>query len=287
MSTPPKIFDSKAYGLRRARAVRAAGASFLVEAAAEHLVERLGAVRREFSNAIDLDSRPESFALLEPSAKHWTRTSFADTANEMLGVEPGAFDLVTSVLSLHAVNDLPGALIQIRRTLKPDGLFIAALFGNETLRELRESFAAGESETSRGISPRVAPFADIRDLGHLLQRADFSLPVVDSERMTVRYREFATLVSDLRTLGETNALTERSRKFLRRDVFAAALAHYAAGHAEPDGRLRATFDIVYLTGWSPHDSQQKPLAPGSARNRLADALGTVEHPAGDKAPRKP
>lgn len=284
MSAPPRIFDSKAYALRRARAARAGGTSFIARGAAEHLAERLGAVRREFTRGLDLGSRPESFSLLEPLAHRWQRASFFDDANgESLPFEPGSFDLVTSVLSLHAVNDLPGALIQIRRALKPDGLFIAALFGGATLHELRESFAAAESEISGGMSPRVAPFADVRDLGHLLQRAGFSLPVTDTERTTIRYREFATLVSDLRALGETNALTLRSRKFLRRDVLAAALAHYAADHAEVDGRFRATFDVAYLTGWAAHESQQKPLAPGSATSRLADVLQTKERSAGDKA----
>jgi hypothetical protein len=184
------------------------------------------------------------------------------------------------------VNDLPGALIQIRRALKPDGLFVAALFAGDTLKELRESFAAGEEGVSGGVSPRVSPFADVRDLGGLLQRAGFNLPVADTERTTVRYRRFETLVSDLRAAGETNALVQRPRKTLRRDVLAASLAHYKSFHAEEDGRLRATFDIVYLTGWTPHESQQKPLRPGSAKTRLADALGTIEQKAGDAAPVK-
>ena len=277
MSLPPKIFDSETYALRRKRA---GAPSFLAQEAGEHLAERLGAVKRTFARGLDLGSRDESFAPVAPFAGSWDKASFAD---EVLPFEPASFDIAASVLSLHAVNDLPGALIQIRRALKPDGLFIAALFGGETLRELREAFAAGESEISGGASPRVAPFADVRDMGHLLQRAGFALPVVDTERTTVRYRAFATLISDLRALGETNALAERSRKFLRRDVLAAVLGHYAGRHAEADGRLRATFDIVYFTAWAPHKSQPKPLAPGSAKARLADALGTDEQPAGDIA----
>jgi SAM-dependent methyltransferase len=275
MTAPPKIFDSRAYARARAKG----GASFLAKEAAEGLLDRLQAVNRRFALALDVGSRDESFALLQPLGAQWQRSAFAE---ETLGQEAGRFDLVTSVLSLHAVNDLPGALIQIRRALKPDGLFVAALFGGDTLRELREAFAAGESEIMGGASPRVAPFADVRDMGALLQRAGFALPVADVERTAVRYREFSTLVADLRALGETNALAERSRKPLRRDVLAAALGHYGERHAGPDGRLRASFDIVYLTGWAPHASQQKPLAPGSARTRLADALGTVEHPAGGK-----
>ena len=159
---------------------------------------------------------------------------------------------------------------------------MAALFGGATLSELRDAFAAGEIETMGGITPRVAPFADVRELGTLLQRAGFALPVADVERTTVRYRDFNTLVDDLRLLGETNALTGRAGT-LSRATLNAALSHYAAKHADPDGRLRATFDIVYLTGWSPHESQQQPLKPGSAKSRLAEALGTIEHPAGDKA----
>jgi SAM-dependent methyltransferase len=270
VTAPPKIFDRRAYARARAQG----GTSFLAQEATDGIAERLLAVNRAFHLALDVGSRDESFAALAPRATHWERTDFTD---EVLGREPERFDLITSVLALHAVNDLPGALIQIRRALKPDGLFLAALFGGETLRELRDAFAAGESEISGGISPRVAPFADIRDMGALLQRAGFALPVADVERTTVRYREFATLIADLRILGETNALAERSRKPLRRDVLAATLAHYAQRHAEEAGRLRATFDIVYLTGWAPHASQQKPLQPGSATTRLADALGSMEH----------
>ncbi|HEY2071574.1 MAG TPA: methyltransferase domain-containing protein [Rhizomicrobium sp.] len=270
MSAPPKIFDTALYGARRSRAV---GNPIEAEAT-EGLTERLGAVNRRFARALDIGSRDESFSRLQRFAGEWERTDFWQREN--LGLEPASFDLATSVLALHAVNDLPGILIQIRRALKPDGLFLAALFGGNTLRELREAFATGESETSGGASPRVAPFADVRDLGGLLQRAGFALPVADAERTTVRYREFSTLIGDLRALGETNALVERSRKPLRRDAIAAAVSHYASHHAEPDGRLRASFDIVYLTGWAPHESQQKPLAPGSAKARLADVLGVEE-----------
>jgi SAM-dependent methyltransferase len=170
---------------------------------------------------------------------------------EALPFAPRSFDLIASVLSLHAVNDLPGALIQVRHALKPNGLFVAALFGGETLREVRAAFAQAESEVTGGASPRVAPFADVRDLGALLQRAGFTSPVADVERTVVRYRKFSTLVRDLRALGETNALTHRNRVQLRRDVLGTALARYAQSHAEADGRLRATFDVVYLTGSQP------------------------------------
>lgn len=281
LSNPPKIFDHKAYALKRERSARLGASSFLLRDAAEHLAFRLSAVNRRLESGLDLQSRDESFLLLSPFAQQWARLSLPDT--EVLEAAPQSFDLVTNVLSLHAINDLPGLLIQIRRALKPDGLFVAAVFSGDTLRELREAFAQGESDVIGGASPRVAPLADLRDWGALLQRAGFALPVADNERTTVRYRDFDTLVRDLRGLGETNALAERSRKFLRRDVLAAMLEQYRSAHAEHDGRLRATFDIAYLTGWAPHESQQKPLAPGSARTRLAEALGTTEHTAGDKA----
>ncbi len=279
-ATIPRIFDSRAYALRRARAVRRGATSFLESEASENLSERLGAVKREFANALDLESRDAAFQTIERHAAQWTRTAVA-TEEHALPFANGAFDLVTSVLSLHARNDLPGALSEIRRVLKPDGLFLASLFGGGTLGELRRAFAFGESETIGGVSPRVAPFADVRDLGGLLQRAGFALPVADVERIDVAYGEFSTLVNDLRALGETNALAERSRKFLRRDTLAATLAQYSAA----DRRFRTTFDVITLTAWAPHESQQKPLAPGSAKARLADALGAKEKSAGEPAPR--
>jgi SAM-dependent methyltransferase len=276
-SGPPQIFDRRLYALRRARS---AGTDFLVRDAAAHLAERIAAVNRRFEQALDLSSRNEGFTELESAASYWTRTSLPGGSGggalvaeeETLPFAEGSFDLVVSLLSLHAENDLPGALIQIRRALKPDGLFVAALFGGETLCELREVLAVGESEVSGGTSPRVAPPADLRDLGALLLRAGFALPVADLERTTVRYATFAGLVRDLRALGETNVLQQRSRSVMRRDMLEASLKQYQETHADADGRLRATFEIVYLTGWAPHDSQQKPLAPGSARTRLADAL---------------
>jgi SAM-dependent methyltransferase len=280
---PPRIFDTRAYLLRRARA-ETIGDSFLVREAAEGIGERLGAVKRSFHLAADIGSRTESFTLLKHHAQEWLRPAI--TSDETIELGKGSLDLAVSVLALHAVNDLPGVLLQIRRALKPDGLFMAALFGGDTLRELRESLAAGESEILGGISPRVAPFADVRDMGGLLQRAGFALPVADVERTTVRYRDFTTLVRDLRGAGETNALAQRQKKPLSRTVLAAGASHYEKHHAESDGRLRATFDIIFLTGWAPHESQQKPLRPGTAKTRLADALGTVERPAGEAAPNK-
>jgi SAM-dependent methyltransferase len=267
---PPRLFDRGALALHRARAERMGGDTFLLREAALGLAERLAAVNRKFARGMLVDGRTETLALLESHAGRWTNARLDHDD----GLDPGveAFDLAVSVLTLHAVNDLPGVLAQIRLALKPDGLFLGAVFGGATLFELRESLAAAEIETSGGVSPRVYPFADVRDLGGLLQRAGFALPVADVERTTVLYRDFFSLVRDLRAHGETNALAERSRRPLARQTLAAALAHYAANHAESDGRLRATFEIVYLTGWAPHESQQQPLKPGSAKARLADAL---------------
>jgi len=263
---PPRIFDARARGLHRARAQAIGGDAFLRREAAEGIAERLSAVRRTFPHGLDLDA-----ALGE---------------GERVAADSAEYDLVTSILSLHAVNDLPGVLVQARRALKPDGLFLAALFGGETLTELRQSLAAAEIEVLGGVSPRVAPFADVRDLGGLLQRAGFALPVADVERTVVRYGDLGQLIRDLRAMGETNALVERDRKPMQRRMLAAAAAHYAAHFADPDGKLRATFDIVYLTGWAPDDSQQQPLKPGSAKTRLAEALGTEERSAGDRTPKR-
>lgn len=268
----PPLFDFTANLHARRRALKLAGDRFLDRAAAEGLADRLGAVTRKFQTGLWIgDAVPPEVA---PFARDWVRMDF--NSNEILGVNAGAFDLAVSLFSLQAINDLPGALVQIRRALKPDGLFVGALFGGGTLSELREAFAMAESSTRGGISPRVSPFADVRDLGGLLQRAGFALPVADVERLTVRYGDFFALIRDLRAHGFTNVMSERSRKPLRRDTLALLVSHYCAHHADPDGKLRARFETLYLTGWAPHDSQQKPLAPGSAKSRLADALGTTE-----------
>ena len=252
---PPQIFDRRAYAQRRARAVLAGGGTILTHDTAAHMAERLAVTKKRFDKALDLGWRDESFIELAPSAASWVRTTHYPSAQlvadeEALPFAPASFDLITSVLALHAVNDLPGALAQIRRILKPGGLFLAALFGGATLQELRQSFAAGESEISGGASPRVAPFADVRDLGALLQRAGFGGPVADVERTAIRYKDIKRLFADLRALGETSVLTQRRRQPLSRAVLNAALAHYADNHADADGRLRATFDVVYLTGWA-------------------------------------
>jgi SAM-dependent methyltransferase len=201
---------------------------------------------------------------------------------ERLPFADASFDLVVSVLALHWVNDLPGTLIQIRRALKPDGLFLGALFGGETLGELRATLLAAESDIRGGAALRVAPFADARDLGGLLQRAGFALPVADRDAFTVRYAEPLRLFADLRAMGETSALTERAPP-LTRTILARALDLYRDRFSDPDGRVRATFEVLTATGWSPHESQQKPLRPGSAKSRLADALGVREESTGEKA----
>lgn len=265
------IFDFRAARALRLRAGRIAGDRFLDQAAQDGLCDRLAAVARRFDHGLWIgEALPPAMRSL---AREWSIRDFDE--REILNAEGGPFDLAVSLYSLQAINDLPGALIQIRRVLKPDGLFLAALFGGETLRELRESFAFAEAEISGGISPRVAPFADVRDMGALLQRAGFALPVADVERLSVRYRDLGSLVRDLRAHGQANALAARRRGFLGRRVLEALTAYYSAHHAR-DGKLNATFETLYLTGWAPHQSQQQPLKPGSAKARLSDALGTVE-----------
>jgi SAM-dependent methyltransferase len=281
MMTP--LFDFAAAVRAQERARRLAGDTFLFDAAAEGLADRLGAVTRRFGSGLWIAPPGGEAAvppLLQPFAMRWTIAGFDALERFEAGSEP--YDLAVSLYSLQAVNDLPGALAQLRRVLQPDGLFLAALLGGGTLRELREAFTHGESLTSGGVSPRVSPFADVRELGALLSRAGFALPVADVERLTVRYGDFLALVRDLRAHGFGNVLAERSRRPLRRDTLAATLAHYAEAHGQ-DGRLAATFETIFLTGWTPHESQQQPLRPGSARTRLSDALGVTEMPAGEKA----
>jgi len=267
----PPLFDFSARQRAQKRAVRLAGDRFLDLAALDGLCDRLASVTRRFERGLWIgEAVPEP---IRPFAQEWQSTDFG--ADEVLNAD-GPFDLAVSLFSLQWINDLPGALIQINRLLRPDGLFVAALMGAGTLTELRDAFTQAEIQTRGGVSPRVSPFADVRDLGALLQRGGFALPVADVERLVVRYRDFAGLVKDLRAHGFTNVMTARSRQPLRRDTLTALLAHYAAHHADPDGKLRVRFETIYLTGWSPHESQQQPLKPGSAKTRLADALGTTE-----------
>ena len=266
------LFDHAAALRAQERSHLISGDTFLFAAAAEGMADRLSVVKRRFEHGLWIGEEVPN--TLRALAAQWTLARF--DALDRLEAAPRACDLAVSLYSLQTINDLPGALAQIRRVLKPDGLLLAALLGGGTLKELRDAFVQGESLTRGGISPRVSPFADVRDLGALLSRAGFALPVADVERLTVRYGDFFSLARDLRAHGFTNVLAERSRAPLRRDTLAAMLAHYAKGHAT-DGKLLATFETVFLTGWSPHESQQQPLRPGSAKARLAEALGTTEH----------
>ncbi len=289
---PPNIYDRGTYRARRMRAAKNDSETVLSDLAISALAERILVVNRRFESALNLGSRGSGFEDLLGLAQHWTHaapTRFAGKTGTLLVADEEAlpfaeqsFDLIVSVLSLHAVNDLPGALLQIRRALKPDGLFLAAMFGRGTLRELRASFANAETKIRGGLSPRVSPFADIRGLGSLLQRAGFSLPVTDVERTIMRYRNITKLFSDLRAIGETNALSGRAKTPLTRKLLGSVVAEYAELYADDDERLPATFEIIFLTGWAPHESQQQPLKPGSAQMRLADVLGTKEHPTGEK-----
>jgi SAM-dependent methyltransferase len=275
-------------------------ATFLIDHIAGDLADRLAVVLRRFELALDLGTPSEAVrAALARLGSVGTIVAAVPQAGiaapragplivadeEALPFGDGTLDLVVSALALQLVNDLPGTLVQICRALKPDGLFLAALLGGETLNELRQSFAAAESEVEGGVSPRVAPFADLRDLGALLQRAGFALPVADVDRLAVRYDSAFALMHDLRRMGATNALIDRRRTPLRRATLMRMAEIYAQRFADADGRLRATFEIVWLSGWAPHPGQQQPLKPGTAKARLADALGTRELPAGEKVER--
>jgi SAM-dependent methyltransferase len=292
MTAPPRIFDRQAYRARRIRAASAGADLILIGDTAAQAALRIAAINRRFMRGLDLHSRPQAFSALQPLADSWVRTGnvsdapSAITDEEWLPFADESFDLVTSILSLHAVNDLPGTLFQIRHLLKPDGLFIAAMFGGETLKELRMAFAAAEEMTLGGASPRVAPFADVRDVGGLLQRAGFALPVADVERTIIRYRDLPRLFADLRAIGETNVLADRRKEALSKRTLTALLQEYVTRFGDSEKRLPATFEIVFLTGWAPHESQQKPLRPGSAKARLSDALGSIEQSAGEPVPRR-
>lgn len=292
MPQSPTIFDRKLLRARQQRALALGPATFLIDRVAGDLADRLGAVLRQFGRAVDLGTPTDAVRrALAGSDKVASLVSAAAQPGAQIAADEEALpfadnslDLVVSALSLQFVNDLPGTLIQVRRALKPDGLLLAALIGGESLTELREAFAQAESEIEGGVSPRVAPFADVRDMGALLQRAGFALPVVDIDRLTVRYASLFDLMRDLRRMGATNVLEERRRKPLRRATLQRLGEIYAQRFTDADGRLRATFEIIWLSGWVPHESQQKPLKPGSARHRLADALGTKEIPTGEKPP---
>ncbi|TMV94224.1 SAM-dependent methyltransferase [Thioclava sp. BHET1] len=274
MDTPPLLTDRAALMRQRARAARAPE-MFLHEDASVELDERLQEVKRTFTSPALIAAFPDPWRAVLPGAK-----CVLDT--DILDLEPGAHDLVVHAMGLHWANDPVGQMVQAAQALKPDGLFLGVMFGGQTLNELRAALAQAEASITGGLSARVLPMGEIRDLGALLGRAGFALPVADTVTRKVTYETPLRLLSDLRAMGETNALTARPRHFSRRDVMAEALRIYSEAYREADGRVRATFEMVWLTGWKPHAGQQKPLRPGSAAHRLADALGTFEIPAGDK-----
>jgi len=294
------VFDRRAVRLRRDRAARRSGFDFLFAEAAERLLDRLEDIDRRFPVVLELGCRDgclgrlrgerggiEHIVQADPSPAFAARTAGLRLAAEAeaLPFAPGSFDAVLSVLALHWTNDLPGALLQLRRALKPDGLLLVSLLGGDTLSELRQSFMAAELAEEGGVSPRVSPFAELRDLGGLLQRAGFAMPVVDNDRLTVTYADALALMRELRGMGESNAVAERRRSFTRRTTLARAAAIYGERFGQPDGRIPANFEIITLTAWAPHESQPQPLRPGSATTRLAAALGTDEQPAGDTVER--
>lgn len=280
------LFDTDLLIARKKRAFRHgdAGAGFLMRRAAEDLGERLATVERRFDKAATL------FCLTDEAATALRQSGKVDAIvrveadplfggagdlvarPETLPFEPASLDLAVSMLSLHETNDTPGLLAQMRRALKPDGLFLGVMAGAGTLQELRQALLEAETELTGGAAPRVSPFADLRDAGALLQRAGFALPVTDLESVTVRYDTMFDLMRDLRAMGATSALTARSRKPATRAFFLRASQIYAERFADADGRIRATFNLVWLSGWAPHESQQKPLAPGSAKMSLKEAL---------------
>jgi SAM-dependent methyltransferase len=269
----PKLFDRALLRARQNRARRFEPATFLLDRVAEDMEERLHAVLRDFSDVAEIWT--PGTALRAPSRERFksvTQIGLDDCEQETLPLQPQSLDLVVSALAFQFVNDLPGVLTQIRRALRPDGLLLAAMIGGDTLTELRQSFAAAEAECEGGVSPRVAPFADLRDVGALLQRAGFALPVTDVDRIVVRYDSAFALMADLRRMGATNILVERRRTPTRRATMLRMAQIYGDRFADTDGRIRATFDVIWLSGWAPHESQQKPLQPGSAKASLAEAV---------------
>jgi SAM-dependent methyltransferase len=282
VSSPPQIFDRALLRRRLARASRDP-CDFLVQRVAEDFVFRLSGILREFPRALDYGSPHPAVAqsLASPGRKLFRAAPSLETAagadlvidEEFSPFAPEKFDLIVSALSLQFVNDLPGVLAQIRRGLAPDGMFLAAMVGGRSLVELRHCLAQAQEEIEGGASPRVFPFADLRDLGGLLQRAGLALPVTDCDAFTVRYDHMFALLRDLRQMGGGNILFAGARRPLKRAVLARAAELYAQSFSDPDGRIRASFEILWLSGWAPHESQQKPLAPGSAKVSLASVLG--------------
>lgn len=293
MKNDMHIFDLNAVRRNRERAMRR-DANFLHDWCLGNVKERLAVIKREFDTALISGAR-DSFnhekightIHLDLSQK----TLPAQNAHpahlicdeETLPLRMNSADALIDILSLHTKNDLPGTLIQINRALKPDGLFIGTLFGGETLFELRKSLTHAEMQCRNGARPRVYPFVDKQQMGALMQRAGFALPVIDSELITVSYSDMFSLMRDVRHMGEASALHDRTKSFTGRDIFMTAAEYYHNTFAETDGRIPATFEIIFVLGWSPHESQQQPLKPGSAEVRLADLLNTTEITTGEKA----
>lgn len=289
-----ELFDEALIARNRARALarNAAGSDFLLDLTARELADRLAIVQRSFDDAVELFGGTGLTARAALATgkigtlrRIETDANFGEAENpvavsgyESVPLDPQSVNLILSPLSLHLTNDTPGMLIQMRRALKPDGLLLAAIPGSGTLSELREVLLAAETEIYGGASPRVIPFADIRDIGSLLQRAGFALPVIDEESFTVRYDHIFALMRDLKAMGMANPLLGRSRRPVSRKFFLRSAELYAERFSDPDGRIRATFSIVFVSGWAPHESQQKPLKPGSAKMRLADALDPARRP---------
>ena len=270
MSRTRRLTDPEALARNRARAARAP-ALFLHEAVADEIEERLAEVNKTFTAPAIVTPFPDLWEGRLPGATIMPEA-------ETLPLAPGAHDLVIHALALHWADDPVGQIIQCRRALRPDGLFMAAMFGGRTLAELRAVLAEAEAALTGGLSPRVLPMAEIRDLGGLLQRAGLALPVADGSARAVTYRDAFHLMHDLRAMGEGNALAARHRRPPPRALFAEAARRYAEAFPAPQGRIRASFETIFLTGWVPHESQQQPLRPGSAAARLADVLGAEERP---------
>ncbi|MCB1380846.1 MAG: methyltransferase domain-containing protein [Alphaproteobacteria bacterium] len=277
--TDARVFDRPLYVARLARA-RGGEANALTRGITEELIERLDLVKRQFSKAAVIAAEPDHVAArLEQSGKVTAVTTLEPASDETLRLEPHSLEAVFSVFDLQAANDVPGVLVQIRRALKPDGLFMGCLFAGQTLTELRQAWLAAEVLITGGVSPRVAPMIDMRELGALLLRAGFALPVADLDRTLVRYDDAIALIHEIRRMGYANPMAARSRKPVTRALLGAAVNAYHSNFADTEGRIRVTLEVAWLTGWAPHESQQQPLKPGSARMRLADALNVKEQKA--------
>ncbi|MGD9501733.1 MAG: class I SAM-dependent methyltransferase [Methyloceanibacter sp.] len=303
MTDESLLFDRKLLRARRGRfAPEVTAHEFLLAHVAREIAERVALMLRPFPLGLDLGAYHGLLGRRVSQLPSVGSMIYAESALELARLCPrpalvcdedllpfkdASLNLVVSGLALHRVNDLPGALIQIRRALAPDGLFMAAALGAGALVELRRALIEAEEETRGGASPRVAPFGDVQDYGMLLQRAGFALPVADAETLTVSYASPRALMREVRVLGGGNVLVARTRRPLPRATLERAEAIYRERHGRPDGGVSATFEIIYLTGWGPDRSQQKPLKPGSATHRLAEALHTKEEKAGDKTPYPP